>query len=61
MTRKLTRAARERLEMDMARESFGRARELDSLARHALNDRLADRLHSAARLQGFKAHTCKTA
>jgi len=56
----MTRAARERIEMDMARDAAKRGRELRSLSQMTLNDRAtAGHLAAAANLQAFKARTCK--
>lgn len=55
----MTRAARERIEMDAAREAGKRARELHSLANMAMCRATALHLGSLGKLQEFKAKTCK--
>ncbi|MGD9670255.1 MAG: hypothetical protein AB7U75_14655 [Hyphomicrobiaceae bacterium] len=49
----MTRAARERVEMDMARDAAQR-----SLATMARDRATAGHLDAAAKLQAFKAKTC---
>ena len=55
----MTRAARERAEMDMARDASKRARELGSLVTMARDRATAGHLDAAAKLQAFQARTCK--
>jgi len=55
----MTRAARERAEMDMARDAAQRSRELHSLVTMARDRPTAAHLDAAAKLQAFKARTCK--
>ena len=55
---RLTKAAQERAEMDMARDARGRARELHSLATMTRDRATAMHLGSNGKLNEFKAERC---